>query len=417
MTSVKKVTFVLLPNPQLATPTMHINLGLLYVATEVKKRGHSVKIVDLRGKKSVGQSDCSDILPADFVCFSATSGEIGFAKNLNTRLHITDNTIITVLGGAHASLCPQDCGSFDAVVVGEGEEAILAVIERGILGEVRQTRFIGNIDRFSIDWDLLPKKQMFSHTLLPGEKYGSSEDSGITLIGSRGCPFACKFCANVHSAPVIFRSPQNIANEVKILRENYDVTEFRFVDDMFTLKPSWSSSVCEHLQCLDIKYRCHTRADFMNRDIAVKLKNSGCVEVAIGVESGDPAVLKMVDKKETPETFSTAIKIIQDAGMCAKVYLISGLPGETERSVEQTYSFMERAKPNKWTLSQFTPYPGCAIWKAPEAFGVKIIDKDFVNYWNFPNKVTYELVDKFTANELQQRYKMLYSLLKKEEWM
>jgi len=412
----KKVTFVLLPNPQLITPTMHINLGLLYVASAVKSRGHQVKIVDLRSKRSVDHLDCKQILSADFVCFSATSGEIKYAKELNYYLHIIEKDLITVVGGAHASLCPDDCNGFDAVVVGEGEKVILDIIEKGVRGRIEQERFIKDIDRFSIDWGLLPEEQMFSYTLLPGEKYGESGDKGVTLIGSRGCPFSCAFCANFASAPVVFRSPQNIYEEVYLLRDKYGVLEFRFVDDMFTLNKQWIKVVCEHLAILDIKYRCHTRADHLTREIVHWLKNSGCVEVAMGVESGDPQVLKMVNKQETVETFTTAISLLKDVGLRAKVYLISGLPGETERSLGCTYEFMCKARPDKWTLSQFTPYPGCAVWKNPMKYGVRIINKEFENYWNFTDKVTYELVGMFTSEELRARYEMLYSLLRFERW-
>lgn len=412
----KKVALVLLPNPQLSTPTMHINLGVLYIASTIKQAGHGVKVIDLRGEKDVCAVDLGKMRDVNCVCLSATSGEIKFAKKLNKLIKKTDPKIKTIIGGAHASLYPKDCRGFDVVVVGEGEKIIVDIIENNLTGIFKQER-IKNLDEIhSPDWDLLPPEQMFSETLLPGEKYGKTTERGVTLIGSRGCSFNCAFCANIHRAPVTFLSPRKMYQEVKLLCDKYNVNNFRFVDDMFTLNKNWLRAVCERFATLNIKYRCHTRADSLTQEDLRLLKTSGCVELAIGVESGDPKVLKLVNKKETVDQFTKAVNMIKDVGIGTKVYLMSGLPGETEYSLEQTFNFMRKASPDKWTLSQFTPYPGCDIWKNPRKYGVNIVNTDFENYWNFTDTVTYELIGMFDSQQLRQRYKDLYRLLRSDEW-
>ena len=77
-----------------------------------------------------------------------------------------------------------------------------------------------------------------------------------------------------------------------------------------------------------------------------------------------------------------AIRILKEAGIRSKTYFVGGLPGETDKTLKANMDFFITAKPDKWTLATFTPYPGSEIFKYPEQFGIRIIDKDFNHWWN-----------------------------------
>jgi anaerobic magnesium-protoporphyrin IX monomethyl ester cyclase len=178
-----------------------------------------------------------------------------------------------------------------------------------------------------------------------------------------------------------YRSVVNIIGEVQELKKR-NVTHLRFVDDNFTIHPDFEE-LCYKLSAEDIKYRCHTRSNFMKPKIAQLLKMSGCEECSVGVESADDVVLIVNKKKEMRSDHKRAIEIMKHEGLKTKVYLMSGLPGETDNSIALTKIFMRETKPDKWTLSTFTPYPGCEIFTSPEKYGVEIINKNWENWWNF----------------------------------
>lgn len=411
------VTLVHLPNKQLSDPLMYFSLGLLYVASVLRERGHNVKIVDLRDK----ELDITTIpIDSEFVGFTATTAEINDAKEMArlVKLHPSPlSKAITIIGGPHATLLANDCKDyFDCVIVGEGENTILDVVEWNARGTIYAER-IKDLDLILFPaWDLLPEERRFSNTLMSGEKYGRSITKAATIIASRGCHGKCSYCGNCYKMPVTFRSPLNVYKEIKRMKEEFGVTEFRFEDDNFTLRRSWQKQLCDLLQELDIQFKCHTRADLLTEEKAQWAKQAGCVEMGIGVESGDNRVLKLIQKQETTEDFKRAIGILRSINIRSKVYLMSALPGETPESVELTKKFMREAKPDKWTLSIFCCYPGNAVFKDPKGYGIQIINHDFASYWNFPDTVLHEFADGTTSEELYMRYKDLYNYLENERW-
>ena len=400
------VVFVMLPNPQLRTPTMYYGLGIFYLAAVLRKKGVSVGVVDMRGSEQVDL----DMIPlTKWICISATTGEIGFAKYLAQNIK---NGTKTVLGGAHATLIPEDCTNlFDHIVVGEGEDVIFPLIDgKEAMQPIIEADRIQDLDNLPFPaWNLLPENHMFSLTLMPGERYGSLKPAA-TIIGSRGCPFKCAFCANMLKLPVVKRSPSSIALEMKTLKEYYGVHNFRLEDDNITVSKEWLKYLCMEVKDVNVKWKCHSRANLIDLEMCEWMKDAGCVEVGMGLESADPFVLNRVSKDITVEDAAIAVNYIQKAGMRAKVYLMSGLPGETEMTIRRNITFMQTVKPDKWTLSRFTPYPGCAIWNEPDKFDIKILSRDFSHYWNFPDTSIHELRNA-TRQTLDRRFHKLYDWL------
>jgi radical SAM superfamily enzyme YgiQ (UPF0313 family) len=356
------------PMPALESPKMYFGLGNLYLSAMLKKHGVNVYLADCR-------EGAQDLPRAKFYGFSCATPQITFAKQLAKQVNGT-----TILGGAHATLLPEDCREhFDYVVQGEGEYALLDIIKGLIPKGIIKTSRITDLDDIPYpDWDVAD--HVFSDTMYEGERYGHGQLS-MAMITSRGCPFKCHFCGNMLNAPVTFRSVGNIMGEIYELNKR-KVNHFRFVDDNFTLHPHFEQ-LCREMSTFGISYRCHTRSDLMKTKIAGLLKMSGCEECSVGVESADDIVLIKNNKKESAKDHTRAIEIMKHEGLKTKVYLMSGLPGETDRTIELTKQFMKTTKPDKWTLSTFSPYPGCEIFNHPEKFGVEIINPKWENWWNF----------------------------------
>ena len=396
------LVLVVLPNTYLTNPLMYFPLGVLSLAAIARFYEYSVEIVDLRDK----QPDPSLIPEAHFVGFSSTTGQIDDAKLLLKGVSGT-----SIIGGAHATLLPYDCHDFDLVVKGEGEYTLLNILygkhNRGIINSERIT-LLDNLPMPA--WDLLPPERLFNRELFPGEKYGSGE-LAATVMGSRGCPYMCAFCGNLFRKPVIYLNPVRYAHEIATLRNTYGIRYFRLEDDNITLNKLWLRELCQELKPLNIVFKCHTRPDIVDEDSLRLLYEAGCAEMGYGVESADNKVLRINHKGFTVEQSIKAIELTQKAGIRAKTYLLTGLPGETDGSIEKVKNFMIMAKPDRWTLSRFYPFPGCDVWSHPDRYGITFKAKNFKGAWNFYSSPSYQL-EGTTVEEMNSRYGELYKWLK-----
>jgi len=411
----KRVVLIQPPNPLLASPEMYFPLSLLYLGAVLEEHKHQVSIIDLRGW--LGISEHMTFPKADFYGITATTGEIEYAKKLSKILK-RRYPCVTIVGGAHASLMPTDCvKDFDYVVVGEGEKAIVDIVEKEytpIQPGIVQGTIVEDLDSLPFPArHLLDESLIFSNTLYPGEKYGKGPNA-TTIISSRGCPYNCAFCANIPQ-PVRFRQPEPFVSEVKYLQDRYDCHYFRFVDDDFTLNKKRLLEICELLEPLKVHYKCHTRSNLLDAEMCEALKKSGCEEMGLGVETADDKVLQLINKRETVEDHRKAVRLIKEFKIRAKVYWMVGLPGETWETIQLNKQFMAAVIPDKWTLSTFMPYPGCDIWNNSDKYGVKIINRNFSDYWNFPKKIVIE-TDVASNKELYEHRYHFYNYLKSEAW-
>ena len=394
-----ELCLVMLPNPALANPKMYYSLGILYLAAVSEKAGYKTIIHDCRdGYKPFPE--------AKYYGFSATTPEFPYACKLSKGLKGK-----TIIGGAHASLLPKDClGQFDFTVVGEGEEVILDILSGKMRYPIITGQRIRNLDDIPFPaWGKIDNP--FSETLFPGEKYGQG-DFAATILASRGCPHRCSFCANIYNSPISFRSVSNILAEIKELISR-GIRYFRFEDDNLTIHPHFKE-LTNNLKELGIHYKCHVRSDYLTDSKAKMLHESGCEECGLGVESADNDVLLLNEKHETAEDHAKAIHLLKSNKIRAKTYWVMGLPGETDKTLEFNKQFVIDNKPDRWTVSTFTPYPGCAVFKNPSRFGVEIIDWDYAHWWNFceESQRYNHLIIGQTMDEMWQRYKDFYSFMK-----
>ena len=390
-----------LPNLVLTNPTMYFPLGNLYLAAMAKMAGFSVEIVDMRaGEKKLP--------PARFYGFSCTTPEIQAAKKLARKVKGK-----TIVGGAHPTLLPDDClKDFDYVVRGEGEYALIDILKGNQHTQLRNADRILNLDLLPYPaWDMV--EHPFSEELFPGERYGKGQKA-MTVLCSRGCPFSCSFCGNAMRIPVIYRSVPNIIGELVALKLR-GVGHIRFEDDNFTNHPEFIR-LCIELGEMDIKWKCHTRSQLVKPTQMELMKAAGCEEVGVGVESADDRVLAINNKKETRDDHARAVRIIHQAGLRAKTYMIAGLPGETDNTFKANQEFFKEVKPDKWTLATFTPYPGCDVYNSPEKYGITIIDTNFNHWWNFTEGHFVHKLNNESQGKTWLRYERLYQWLVKEEW-
>jgi galactokinase/mevalonate kinase-like predicted kinase/radical SAM superfamily enzyme YgiQ (UPF0313 family) len=316
---------------------------------------------------------------------------------------------IRVIGGVHISAVNErnspgfrefeDAMSnydFNIAVLREGEEKFAELVMRlasqrdityvpGIVIRNRETGDIYRTDnRYTEDGMIVPRLigiddyplPALSWDLINHEGYEPLVDiSGVnrgvpgSLMTSRGCPFHCSFCASnaIFGRRVEHVSAENIFAEMKYYYQR-GTSGFYIMDDNLCLDPEKIKKLADLVEDerkrtgMDITYSAFAHANSITPDVAGDLRRSGCVRIALGVESGDEALLKRIGKSTSLERISNANRYLQEAGISVKFFLLVGLPGQNWASIKKTAEIILKDRPGAIDVAVTTPYPGSAIY-------------------------------------------------------
>lgn len=320
---------------------------------------------------------------------------------------------VIVAGGSVASSIPDILlrnSKVDIICMGEGEKTtinILKDIKRRDIDGIAYKKdkviinnpqsFIGSLDEES----MLP-----AYDLIPMEIYLNNQAIGmgreIDFISSRGCPFKCKFCFQPWGNHPRLHSSKFIIDGIKLLKRDYDIDFIAFLDDEFLINKRRVREFCNLVKDLDILWSCNGRANIIakNEDLMKKMKDSGCVSIAYGFESGSQKMLDSMNKKQTIEQMEKVTKLNRKYEMPIPVSFILGMPGETRETVKETMDFCYRNNIPLDSLMFATPYPGTEIYRFALETG-RITDKDkFVSTLKDARDFTVNLTDDFTDKEI-----------------
>lgn len=349
------ICLVKCPSPFLIDEWSFPPLGLMSVGAGLVNNGHDVIIHD---------DNLGDIpLNCQYYGFGPTSPEYSYALCALKRIKEYNKERRVVIGGPHATLCPNQClkDGFDCVVIGDGEIAS----ERAFFGK----------DRFIIADELPLEKYPFpDRTLIDLSKYSVSINGipATTIMGSRGCPFRCGFCCKNYSKARL-NSALRVIEEIKIVNEQFGYNAIMFPEDIFILNRKRTEAICNFLKHKNIIWRCLVRGDLIVRygmDFVRMMKDAGCVSIGIGVESGSDKILQTINKGETVSIIKTAIKMFQDENIFVKGFFIIGLPGENKQTIAKTEKFLDEMQLDDIDCKPFQPYPGSPIYDHKDQYDI-----------------------------------------------
>ncbi len=155
------------------------------------------------------------------------------------------------------------------------------------------------------------------------------------------------------------RSVENVLAEIKSVTTHYPVKTLRFEDDLFGVRRNWLFEFCEkYPRRFNLPFICSLRADNIDEDVVKGLKEAGCFNVVMGVESGDDYLRNQILKKKiTDEQLLSAAELFHRYNLNFCTTNILGLPGETLETALKTISFNLKLKPAFTWCSVFQPYP------------------------------------------------------------
>ncbi|MBK9050277.1 MAG: radical SAM protein [Chloroflexi bacterium] len=185
----------------------------------------------------------------------------------------------------------------------------------------------------------------------------------MNMVTTRGCPYHCNWCAKpIWGQRYNSRSPENVARELKWLKETYQPDYIWLADDIVGIRPRWWQEFADWVEKLDarVPFKCLSRADLIVRnDADVKaLARAGCDIVWMGAESGSQKILNAMDKGTTVEQIAEATRRLHEVGVRVAFFLQFGYPGETRDDLEKTLQMVRDCQPDDIGMSVSYPLPG-----------------------------------------------------------
>lgn len=204
-----------------------------------------------------------------------------------------------------------------------------------------------------------------------------------TVLSNRGCRARCTFCSvrNFNGASVRTRSVQSVVDELLMLRNDYGIDHVMWLDDDFLYDHKRALSLFEQMikQDVGITWDCTNGviAASCTEEIVAAAAASGCIGFNIGMESGNPHILRKIKKPGTVKTFLKAAEVVQNYEQInARVFLMIGFPGETYRMILDTINVSLAMNLDWYNVTILQPLPNTPIFDA-------MIEEGYLNTEDF----------------------------------
>jgi len=362
-------------------------IGLGYIATNLQNNNIQCELVDCISEK-ISLKKILNIIhykKPRFIGFNIFTTNMELVKEIVESIKFKTNIFI----GGQAVLSLQEyikkfsTNNQITMIIGDAD-FIVSDIVLDKVKEVpiycRNSRTIYKIDKNSIyypnDISNIPLiRDFFKNEPIYHKKYNFYE---AHLINSRGCIYNCAFCGAAKSlnknSIIRIKTKESIIQEIDNLVKKYDkLDSIRILDDLFLKNNKTILEAIEIFNNFNLKWRsmAHTLS-FSKASIndLKNLKNSGCFELFIGVESGSEKILKSIHKFSNIEIIKNNIKKLFEVGINVKAYFILGFPKETKEDFQLTYQMANYLKNEsikykvnfRISVFQFRPYHGTEIY-------------------------------------------------------
>ncbi|MCR4315800.1 MAG: B12-binding domain-containing radical SAM protein [Planctomycetes bacterium] len=393
-----------------------INHGLAAMSGVLKSEGHETRLVHVCDELwQIPSYD--DILARieeynpQVIGYSVMSQQYSWAKKLAEYVKIKRPDIVNVVGGVHVTMVPdevmKDNAAWDVVMPGEADFTFLELvnrIERGksyhdapacrIPAKDGREAIVNPVSAYP-DLSTLPPKD---YELFDLDHIIRTKKGWFSIITSRGCPYKCTYCFNweivemykedgaIKSSKEYLRhySTDRIIREILTMKRDYPhIGTIIFDDDLFTLNKPY---VLEFTKAykesgIDLPFVVNAHVQRFDDEMALALKDAGCIIVKYGLESGSQDIrqkvlMRFMPNKKIIESFRAA----QRHDLHTSAFIMFGLPGveenrfETREQVEETLQICADIEMGRFRWALFYPFPGTAGYA--QAVEKNLIDWD-----------------------------------------
>ncbi len=417
-----------------AVTTVRACNDLGYAAAVLRNGGYGVFLRDYQTELESEDTVINDLLSfkPDLIFMSVTNAtvidDIAFIKRIKRR----HNAKIALKGAIFFNteerlLKELDLGETDYLIGGEEEFIIKELADFAINGEGDINAVSGiiykNADggftktdftKWETDLDLLPfpARDLMNNALYIRP---DTNEPMATISVSRGCPSGCTYCLT----PVISgkrlrrRSVENIFEELEECYYKYNIRNFFFKADTFTLDNEWAEALCDRIigseLCSKIEFTANARVDTLNPELLSKMKKAGCFMMVIGFESGSDETLKRIKKGTTVQKNINAARLLKEAKIPFCGCFMIGFPWESEEDMLKTLKLMFRLDPDFMEIHIAMPYYGTQLYEECLKYNT-VSSSAFGSDYFSPNTTGTESVSIERVIRLKKKYNLRFYL-------
>jgi radical SAM superfamily enzyme YgiQ (UPF0313 family) len=350
-----------------------------YCGAWLEKCGHEVKLVDAPSYKidhETSEKIVVDYKPDWLIVYT---GRLSEDNDIEIADRLTERTgCKTIIVGAYASIFPKETlkksKNVKLLVTGEFELPVQEIIEGKKYSEIPNLLYkdsnktMHNKEREYLntsELDQIPFVSRFFKRHLDIYKYKAISEPYpfMDILTGRGCNWGhCTYCLWVHSyikGPVYnCRSINNVIEELYfIITEMPKVKSIMLQDDTFT--EDRAAEFCEEKlkKRIKIPWSCYARGN-MSYEVLKLMKRANCLNLHVGFESAEQAILKNVKKGISRDRMTKFAMDAKRAGLRIHGDFAIGFPGETKESVKKTIEWACKIRPHTVQFQLMIPFPG-----------------------------------------------------------
>jgi radical SAM superfamily enzyme YgiQ (UPF0313 family) len=373
-----EISFAVLDDYEVKARSNQPPLSLMYLYAYLSNR-FDVIVLDMNAKeeKIVDIDSYLNLHKPDIVGITCVVSKWLTVKELAKRIKRYNKDIQVVVGGVNPSLYTYEtlqCIDIDYVVRGFGQLPLESLCESFCAGRINNsiqncftrenylTNLPGNFGFQNLDLYPIPNR-----TILPITDYNLPyfpENPTTSILSSCGCPFSCNFCQGRTFKPVVLRNINNVVDEMDEIQK-LGIKSVIFQDELFTLSTKRINEICSLMiqRNICLHWSVRARGTPIDENSLALMRQAGCFNIHMGLESGVPRLLKKMNKRITKEQSIEAIRRINYAGILSSASFMLGYPTETEAEIIETIDFASTVGLNNCQFYVVIPPPRTVMYK------------------------------------------------------
>lgn len=221
-----------------------------------------------------------------------------------------------------------------------------------------------------------PEDNDFENHSIQWDRFSAHElTENIPIQAGIGCHGKCKFCSYwmTRGKVIRHRTVDALRTELRSLSSFPHIKSLRFVDDEITTPITRFEDICRMMiaEKLPWKWSCWANAPDLTEEAVRLMKEAGCDNVLMGIESGSDEILQAMAKDQTVAQIRKALDLLHKHDMLSFAYFICGFPGETDDTIGETIALINESGLDSYEVIRFTPYPVLPIYAEREKHGLE----------------------------------------------